>query len=60
MLKLSISDVIVSQKRFQWRWKATFLWAGLYFTRSLCAKILTERAIKEDPRKFTPLYEKDI
>ena len=38
MLKLSICDVMVSQK-FQWRWKATFPWAGLYFTRSLCAKI---------------------
>ena len=27
-------------ERFQWRQKATILWAGLYFTRSLCAKIL--------------------
>ena len=31
VLKLSASDVIVSQKRFQWRQKATFLWVGLYF-----------------------------
>ena len=30
-INLSVSDVIVSQKMFQWRWKATFLWAGVYF-----------------------------
>ena len=26
-------------KKFQWRWKATFLWVWLYFTRSLSSKI---------------------
>ena len=39
MLKLSICNVIVNQKGLQWRWKTTFLWAGLYFTRYLSAKI---------------------
>ena len=28
-LKLSVNDVIVNQKRFQWRRKATILWVGL-------------------------------
>ena len=28
-LKLSVSDLIVSQKRVQWRLEATILWAGL-------------------------------
>ena len=31
-LKLSVSDVIVSQKRFQWRQKATVVWAGHSFS----------------------------
>ena len=29
IIKISVSDFIVSQKRFQWRTKVTFLWAGL-------------------------------
>ena len=28
-LKLAISDVIDSKKKFQWRFNANFLWAGL-------------------------------
>ena len=33
MLKPSQSDIIVSQKKFQWRQKVTILWAGYNFTR---------------------------
>ena len=37
-LKLSVSDVIVGQKRFQLRWKAKFLWAGINIFVNVCVR----------------------